>query len=49
MSQTGADDFARIRPGFKKAGIPDDLIDALFDAYAEAKRRFYLVTTDRTK
>jgi hypothetical protein len=42
LSQTGADDFARIRPGFKNAGIPDDLIDALFDAYAEAKRRFYL-------
>ncbi len=42
MSQTGANDFARIRPGFKNAGIPDDLIDALFDAYAEAKRRFYL-------
>jgi hypothetical protein len=42
LSQTGANDFARIRPGFKNAGIPDDLIDALFDAYAEAKRRFYL-------
>jgi hypothetical protein len=42
LSQTGADDFARIRPGFKNAGIPDGLIDALFEAYAEAKRRFYL-------
>lgn len=42
MSQTGADDFAQIRPGFMNAGIPDDLIDALFEAYAEAKRRFYL-------
>ena len=42
MSQSGTDEFARIRPGFKNAGIPDVLIDALFDAYAEAKRRFYL-------
>jgi hypothetical protein len=42
LSQSGADDFSRIRPGFQSAGIPDDLIDALFDAYAEAKRRFYL-------
>lgn len=42
MSPTGADDFARIRPGFQNASIPDELIDALFDAYAEAKRRFYL-------
>jgi hypothetical protein len=42
LSQTGTDDFARIRPGFKNAGIPDDLIDALFNAYSEAKRRFYL-------
>jgi hypothetical protein len=42
LSQTGENDFSRIRPGFKNAGIPDDLIDALVDAYAEAKRRFYL-------
>ncbi|UNB54848.1 hypothetical protein [Mycolicibacterium sp. YH-1] len=42
MTSTHADDFARIRPGFQNAGIPDELIDALFDAYAEAKRRFYL-------
>jgi hypothetical protein len=42
VSQTAANDLARIRAGFKNAGIPDDLIDALFDAYTEAKRRFYL-------
>jgi len=42
LSQSAANDLARIRAGFKNAGIPDDLIDALFDAYTEAKKRFYL-------
>ncbi|OZC46120.1 hypothetical protein CH286_16635 [Rhodococcus sp. WWJCD1] len=31
-----------IRLGFQSTGIPNQLIDALFDAYTEAKRRFYL-------
>jgi hypothetical protein len=42
VSQPVTNVLARIRIGFQNAGIPDNLIDALFDAYTEAKRRFYL-------
>jgi hypothetical protein len=31
-----------IRSGFVAAGCPTELVDALLDAYKEAKRRFYL-------
>jgi hypothetical protein len=32
---------ARVRQGFVAAGIPQELVDELMEAFAEAKRRFY--------
>jgi hypothetical protein len=31
----------RVRQGFVTAGVPDELVDEVLDAFAEAKRRFY--------
>lgn len=35
-------DFTQVRAGFLTAGIPQQLVDELLEAYIEAKRRFHL-------
>jgi hypothetical protein len=35
-------EFDEVRAGFLGAGLPEDVVDEVLEAYAEAKRRFYL-------